>query len=937
MKTLFKWKTGYIFLVFIVMITIIMFTRHDMTEKLSKEGQTVISENYAYIYLNNEKCTFRTPTDWKRHFKDTKEGWLTPYFNEGGLDFLCYKEDGSVDLSIFIPDYYVYDIESIAAMSDDEKQELKKEITGEGDPAAKIIKQDNIESYYGFSRIGENEFFKSGYKYYIIADKEYLYSVNYLFIHNGRCVNFVLNLYLKENLSFEEGIKIADDILTDCLEPLSWDNSLKKYGKTNDDSFISKIKNITFPIWVFALPLVLMLICNMKVIDKSIKHSSKILWQENVLSLDNSKTVLGYFAILIVLHHTAQSVGSGNSSIFVLLENFGFCLVAGYFFFSGYGLIKSINQKENYMKGFFAKRLPKILVPFYICNFIYIMAGALNGKISFDLSKAHIDNASVLGYVDLIRAAIGIDLLNGSMWYIVEIVFLYIAFYIAYKLFKKETGIIISMTVFIIGLTLFSLYHGHGPAWFQGEWWYNSTLIFVVGMIFAYKEELLLGLIKKFYNMYMVITAVLFVVFCRVTHNMLIHHGYWTDKNSDKYMTLFSQLFQCLFFMLLIIGILHKARFSNKALSYIGKVSLEIYLVHNVFIHYGKGIRGTGIYVTYILVGTLILAGIVHALDTFIICKIYKKPIPKISIQKIDYKSKAERFSLRVKLNLQYVRRHKLRVVKIMLRSLFCIVLCALSVIPLYFMFINSSLSSGELVKGIHFIPGTKFVDNYNEFDLMAKAMAGGIKWSLVRSCVISGFSALVAVYFGAACAYGFEIYDFKGKKTLWRVVVAALMFSAVGSSVGYLRMIMKLHLLNSYIPLIIPAIATPSAAYFMRMYLKTLGPKEIVEAARIDGCSEIGIFNRIAIPMLKPALSLLFIFNFVSSWNNSYMQSLVITRPDQKTLALFMKNFVGASTRGTDPIIYMLLVLSMIPPIIVYILFSKSITSRIVIGAVKE
>ena len=179
--------------------------------------------------------------------------------------------------------------------------------------------------------------------------------------------------------------------------------------------------------------------------------------------------------------------------------------------------------------------------------------------------------------------------------------------------------------------------------------------------------------------------------------------------------------------------------------------------------------------------------------------------------------------------------------------------------------------------------------------------------------------------------------YDFKGKKTLWRVVVAALMFSAVGSSVGYLRMVMKLHLLNSYIPLIIPAIATPSAAYFMRMYLRTLGPKEIVEAARIDGCSEIGIFNRIAIPMLKPAISLLFIFNFVSSWNNSYMQSLVITRPDQKTLALFMKNFVGASTRGTDPIIYMLLVLSMIPPIIVYIFFSKSITSRIVIGAVKE
>ncbi len=934
MKKLFKWKTAYLFVLLFVMFAIIMFTRHDMKEEISKEGQTVVADNYAYTYLNNEKCTFRTPTDWNRFFKDTQNTWIASYFRQGGMDFISYKEDGSVDFYVAeIDDYDVSGIESIASLSDEEKQALLEVLTYSDDAEAEEINDDLV---YGFSSLGDNEFLKSGYTHYIAGDKEYLFSVNYIFINDGRCIIFVLNLYVKEELPFEEGIKRADDILADCLLPLTWDNSLKKYGKVSDNSFISNIKNITFPIWIFALPLVLLLISNMQVIDKSLKHSGKIHWQENVLGLENSKTVLGYFAILVMFHHISQAVGSANSSVFVLLENFGFCLVAGYFFFSGYGLIKSMNQKENYMKGFFVKRLPKILVPFYVCNFIYILAGVLCHRISFDLSKAHVADSSVLGYTDMIRAALGVDLLNGSMWYIVEIVFLYIAFYIAYKLFKKEMGIIVSMTVFIIGLTLFSLFRGHGSAWFQGEWWYNSTLIFAVGMVFAFKEDLILEIIKKYYYIYLVFNAGMFYAFCRLTHNMLIHHGYWTESNADKFMTLGSQLMQCLFFVLLIIGILHKVRFSNKALAFIGKISLELYLIHNVFIHNGKGIRGTGVYVLFIVVGTIILAGIVHAVDTFVICKIYKKPIPKLAIRKVDFKSKTERFALRVKLNLRYVKRHKMRTVIIILRTLFCIFLCVLSLVPLYFIFINSSLSMGELVKGIHFIPGTKFVDNYNEFNQMAKAMSGGIKWSLVRSCVISGSAALLATYFGAACAYGFELYEFKGKKMLWRVIVVAIMFSTVGSSIGYLKMLMKFRLLNTYIPLILPAIATPSAAYFMRMYLRTLNPKEIVEAARIDGCSEIGIFNRIAIPMLKPALSLLMIFNFVSSWNNSYLQSLVIYRPDKKTLALFMKGFASYS-KGTDPIIYMLLVLSIIPPLIVYAIFAKSITSRIAIGAVKE
>ena len=122
-----------------------------------------------------------------------------------------------------------------------------------------------------------------------------------------------------------------------------------------------------------------------------------------------------------------------------------------------------------------------------------------------------------------------------------------------------------------------------------------------------------------------------------------------------------------------------------------------------------------------------------------------------------------------------------------------------------------------------------------------------------------------------------------------------------------------------------------------MRMYLQIVPLASIVEAARIDGCTELGIFHRIILPLVKPALCLQIIFTFVTFWNNSFMHSLVLHDPKYKTIAMFLSIFTGSKGASGNPGIYVLLLLATLPPLIVYVLFSKNIMGQIVLGAVKE
>ena len=122
-----------------------------------------------------------------------------------------------------------------------------------------------------------------------------------------------------------------------------------------------------------------------------------------------------------------------------------------------------------------------------------------------------------------------------------------------------------------------------------------------------------------------------------------------------------------------------------------------------------------------------------------------------------------------------------------------------------------------------------------------------------------------------------------------------------------------------------------------MKQYMESVLPMEIVEAARVDGSNEFYTFNRIILPMLKPALAVQLIFSFVQSWNNYFLPSLILTKAEYKTVPIMIAQLRSADYSKFDMgKVYMFILLAILPVLIVYIFLSKSIIKGVTAGSVK-
>ena len=158
-------------------------------------------------------------------------------------------------------------------------------------------------------------------------------------------------------------------------------------------------------------------------------------------------------------------------------------------------------------------------------------------------------------------------------------------------------------------------------------------------------------------------------------------------------------------------------------------------------------------------------------------------------------------------------------------------------------------------------------------------------------------------------------------------------------TSVGFLQFMIKLGLSDSFIPLIVPTIAAPAIVFFMRQYLKSSFPLDIVEAARIDGCGEFRTFLTIAIPMMKPAIAVQAIFAFIQNWNNFYQPSMIlVSRKFEQITMPMMINMLKSNDKIADyGVIYAGIALSIIPVVVIYLLLSRFIVEGVALGGVKE
>ena len=266
------------------------------------------------------------------------------------------------------------------------------------------------------------------------------------------------------------------------------------------------------------------------------------------------------------------------------------------------------------------------------------------------------------------------------------------------------------------------------------------------------------------------------------------------------------------------------------------------------------------------------------------------------------------------------------------------VVLVILSFMCLFFFYIlivNATRSHADLQKGFSALPGGHLLKN-----LTSVANDGTFPMfrGIVNSLIVSGCSAAICTYFSSLTAYGLYAYDFKLKKIAFTFIMAILVMPTQVTAMGFLRLITNMGMYDSLLPLIIPSIASPSVFYFMYSYLQSSLPMSLVEAARIDGCGEFKIFNRVVLPIMKPAIAVQAIFSFVGSWNNYFVPALVIQSKEKMTVPILIATLRGADYMNFDMgKIYMMITIAIVPIIIVYLFLSKYIIAGITLGGVKE
>jgi len=311
------------------------------------------------------------------------------------------------------------------------------------------------------------------------------------------------------------------------------------------------------------------------------KISKKGEFSEEAWSLGQAKAMQAFAALMIILHHSVQTItdyGADPKGPITIWNSLGILFTSIFFFFSGFGLYKSYKTKEGYLDNFFRKRMPKILVPFMVTNIIYLCSVSY-GRI---YETRHV-----------FTSLFGVTLLNNNAWFIVELIILYIAFYFCFKKSKTERSALVKLTIFTVLLVLLGLFLCHDTStinghWFMGEWWYDTTLIFILGIFIAKYEERAKRIMTEKYKILLPLVTVLFIGWFILEEFVLYNFGYYQEWKyhpgyPEKFITLAVQIVLCVIFILLIRLINLKISFKNKMLTFLGGISLELYLIHGIF------------------------------------------------------------------------------------------------------------------------------------------------------------------------------------------------------------------------------------------------------------------------------------------------------------------------------------------------------------------
>ena len=250
-----------------------------------------------------------------------------------------------------------------------------------------------------------------------------------------------------------------------------------------------------------------------------------------------------------------------------------------------------------------------------------------------------------------------------------------------------------------------------------------------------------------------------------------------------------------------------------------------------------------------------------------------------------------------------------------------------------YILIINASRSHSALTRGFTLLPGGYLITNWvNLIHGTIPVLQG-----MVNSLLVGFASAGLSVYFSALTAYAIHAYDFKLRNVMYTFILMIMMIPTQCCALGFIKLIQRMGLDDTFWPLILPSIAAPVTFFYIKQYMDSTLPLSLVEAARIDGSGEFKTFNSIVLPLLKPAVAVQMIFAFVGSWNNYFTPSLVLHTQEKKTLPILIALLRGADFLKFDMgQVYVMIAFSIFPVVVVYLFLSKYIVGGVTLGGVK-
>lgn len=262
-----------------------------------------------------------------------------------------------------------------------------------------------------------------------------------------------------------------------------------------------------------------------------------------------------------------------------------------------------------------------------------------------------------------------------------------------------------------------------------------------------------------------------------------------------------------------------------------------------------------------------------------------------------------------------------------------CILLAVMSLFPFIIMFINATRSTFEIQQsGISLAPSSYLVSNYK---ILTGKTFDPLK-GFMNSVIISTGATALCVYFSTLTAYALVAYSWKLRQPFFTLILGVMMIPAQVTSIGFYQFMYRIGMTNNRLALILPAIAAPATVFFMRQYMLASLQLELVDSARIDGSGEFHTFNRIILPIMKPAIATQAIFTFVSSWNNLFLPLILLTNSDKYTLPIMVSLLRGDIYRTEYGAVYLGLALTVLPLFVTYFMLSKYIIAGVALGGVK-